>query len=324
MTERVRDATTLEEIKDIKSLVKTEWKIDDFIHNCRGLIDITIQNMQDLKVNAGMYSSHYVSAKTFTEWLFKGSLERLEGKIQNNQFGGWGTWEAKVALFRESGMKWSHYITCEALKDELEKTYGLVKEKVEQKKVEWDWKNYSLFTSKKAPTSTSRIPSTSSPNPVPQPEPNIPSDNNKKTPPLSETEKNQKLEELKIKSADLAKKDNSKKPLSKEEKEQKIAEIEKQINKLEEEGGDENLKNILAKMKEQMGEVQRRLAEIKKNLKEVLESVKDYTSKLFNWFKSKNAKKITLQDNGELLVESNDGKSKTISVETIKNNEVLS
>jgi hypothetical protein len=33
-------------------------------------------------------------------------------------------------------MKWSHYITCEALKDELEKTYGLVKEKVEQKKVE--------------------------------------------------------------------------------------------------------------------------------------------------------------------------------------------
>jgi ABC-type transporter Mla subunit MlaD len=159
---------------------------------------------------------------------------------------------------------------------------------------------------------------------VPQPEPNIPSDNNKKTPPLSETEKNQKLEELKIKSADLAKKDNSKKPLSKEEKEQKIAEIEKQINKLEEEGGDENLKNILAKMKEQMGEVQRRLAEIKKNLKEVLESVKDYTSKLFNWFKSKNAKKITLQDNGELLVESNDGKSKTISVETIKNNEVLS
>jgi len=39
--------------------------------------------MQDLKVNVGMYSNYYPSAKNFNEGFFKGSLKRLEGKIQN-------------------------------------------------------------------------------------------------------------------------------------------------------------------------------------------------------------------------------------------------
>ncbi|MCE8163012.1 MAG: hypothetical protein I3273_00345 [Candidatus Moeniiplasma glomeromycotorum] len=325
--ERIRDATTQEEIEDIKSLMKSRWKIDDFVHNCRGLIDIACQNMQDLKVNVGMYPNHYESAKTFLEWLFKSSLKRLEGKILNEK-DSWGSWEAKTAIFREAGMKWSHYITYKALKDELEKTYYLVKEKAEEKRVEWDWKSYSLFSPKKAPTPNSKAPPTPSSNSVPSPNPNVPSDDDKKkNPPLSENEINQKLEKAKTEITKLAKPKNPDQPgqkaLSKEKKEQKIAEIEELINELEEKDESGSSNKILAELKEQVQELQRQLAEIKKSLKEILENAKDYTRKLLNWFKNKGVKKITLQDKGNILIEYNAGETKTLSQKEVEENETL-
>ncbi|MCE8163347.1 MAG: hypothetical protein I3273_03370 [Candidatus Moeniiplasma glomeromycotorum] len=328
--ERIRDATTKEEIEDIKGIVKSRWKIDDFVHNCQKLIDGVAQNMQDAKVNAGMYSHLYESAK-INEGFFKISLQHLEGKIQN-QSGCWGSWNAKVALFQEAGMKYSHLITYEALKGELEKTYDKVKEEVEKKGLYniWNWKSYSLFTPKKKPNPTPVSPPPA-PSPVPSPQPNPNPDtpsysdsDKEEITSLSETESNQKLEELKNNLASLVKKNNpNQPPLSKEEKEQKVAEVVEQINKLEEESNNKISNEILAELKAQVWELQKQLAEIKKSLKEILGSVKDYTQKLFNWFKTKNAKQLTFQDNGEILVEHNDGKKETLSTTEVKNNKVL-